>query len=105
LEILKLIELTLDAFLLIIGVGVIVLILKVYKLYQVMKIHKTVMSPMLLAGVFTALSGITEIIAPSLGELGHTIHTVSMFLAALFLIYGVYGYHQMLNKTVKPRAS
>jgi hypothetical protein len=59
------------------------------------------MSPMLLAGLFTALSGITELLAPRLGEMGHVTHTISMFLTAIFLIYGIYGYHNMLNKTIK----
>jgi hypothetical protein len=101
LEILELTELTLDISLLIIGIGIIILILKVYKLYQKMKINKTVMSPMLLAGFFIAFSGITELIAPKLGEMGHLIHMVSMVLAAVFLIYAVYGYHQMLSRAVE----
>lgn len=100
-ELLELAVLTLDVLLLIIGVGIVILILKVYKLYHTMKIQRTVMSPMLLAGLFVALAGVTELTASSLGEVGHVAHSVSMVLAAVFLIYGVYGYHQMLSKTVK----
>jgi hypothetical protein len=101
LEVLELTELTLNALLLIIGVGIIALILKVYELYRTMKINKTVMSPMLLAGFFMALSGVTELVAHNLGEMGSVAHSISTFLAAVFLLYGVYGYHQMLRRAVK----
>jgi len=48
-----------------------------------------------------ALTGVTELIAPSLGEIGHVAHSISMVLAAVFLIYGIYGYHKMLSRAVK----
>lgn len=68
-----------------------------------MKINRSVMTPMLFAGFFTAISGITELIEPYMGEMGEAAHALAIFLTAVFFIYGIYGYHQMLGKAVKNR--
>lgn len=97
------VKLALHVLLMVMGILIIIVILKVYNLYQTMKIKRSVMTPMLFAGFFAALSGITELIEPYLGEIGEVAHAVAMFLTAAFLIYGVFGYHQMLNKATKLR--
>lgn len=61
------------------------------------------MTPMLFVGVFVALSGISALIEPNVDEVGHLAHEMVMFLAAVFFAYGMYGYHQMLNRASKLR--
>ena len=80
-------------------------IVRIYRLYQSLKIRRSVMTPMLLAGVFTALSGITELFKSHLAEIseiGEVVHELVTFLAVVFFFYGIFGYHQMLGKTEKP---
>lgn len=93
----------LHVILIVLGSFVVIFILKVYDLYRVMKINRSVMTPMLLAGFFTAISGITELTHSMLGEMGHFAHTIAMLAAAAFLAYGIYQYHQMLNRLSKLR--
>lgn len=102
-EIAELTRLTLHVILTVVGTFTVIWILKVYGLYRSMKINRSVMTPMLLASLFTALSGITELILPILGEFGHFAHTIAMVLGAVFFAHGVYGYHQMLNEVTKLR--
>jgi multisubunit Na+/H+ antiporter MnhG subunit len=82
------------------GVIAIILILKVYTLYQTLKINRTVMTPMLFTGVFIALAGLSEVLESYLGEIGVAVHSVFMLLAAFSFIYGIYGYHEMLKRAV-----
>jgi len=97
------VALALHVLLLVIGLLIVIVISRVYNLYQTLKINRSVMTPMLFAGFFTAMSGITELIEPYVGEIGTVAHALAMFLTAVFFIYGIYGYHQMLNKAVKLR--
>lgn len=102
-EVIELTSLLSHAILTFLGVLIVILILRVYSLYRIMKINRSVMTPMLFAGFFIAISGITELTRPIFGEFGHIIHTIAMLLAAAFFAYGVYGYHQMLGKVTKLR--
>lgn len=102
-EVIELLSLIFDVILTFFGVLIVILILKVYDLYRIMKINRSVMTPMLFAGLFTAVSGITELVPPISSELGHMVHTISMLLGAAFFAYGIYGYHQMLGKVTKLR--
>lgn len=95
--------LTFHVLLFISGVLVAVFILKVIGLYRNMKIKRTVMTPMLLAGIFITLEGVTELSAPYTGEIGHVVHAATMFLAAAFFFYGIYSYHQMLKRASQLR--
>ena len=56
-----------------------------------MKINKSVMTPMLVVGTFVA-SGIVALIEPNIGEVGHLVHEITMFLGDVLFAYGVYGY-------------
>jgi len=100
---LETVQFMLHALTFVMGILIVAIILKVYNLYQVMKINRSVMTPMLFAGFFIALAELTELIASHFAETGEVVHTVAMFLAAVFFVYGIYGYHQMLNKAVKLR--
>jgi hypothetical protein len=106
LSLLETIALTLHLALSVIGVLIVILIMRVYRLYQKLKINRSVMTPMLFAGVFTAAAGMTEIIQQftgEIGEIGEVIHAFTTVLAAAFFIYGIYGYHNMLDKSIKLR--
>ena len=85
----------------VVGVFVAIVILRVYELYRIMKINRSVMTPMLFAGIFTALAGITELTAHYTGEVGEVVHAISMLLMAIFFAYGIYGYQQMLKRATK----
>lgn len=102
-DVLESTKLILHVLLTVVGVFIAILIFRVYDLYKKMRINQSVMTPMLLAGLFTALSGITELIEPYIGEIGGVAHALAMFLTAGLFIYGIYGYHQMLNRAVKLR--
>ena len=102
-EVIELAESTLHILLMALGVFILILISKVYGLYKAMKINRSVMTPMLLAGLFVALSGITELIELYVGEIGHVLHIIVMFVMTVSFTYGIYGYYQMLNKTREPR--
>lgn len=97
-EIIDLVVQILHALLILGGIFIIILVLRVYGLYQRMKINKSVMTPMLFAGLFMALSGISELMELYFGEIGHVAHAVFMFLTAIAFIYGIYGYQKMLNR-------
>lgn len=96
-EIIGLTRLILHVILTSAGVLIVILVLSVYNRYRAMKIKAGFMTSMLLAGFFTAMSGITELIQPMLGETGHLAHTITMVLGATFFAYGIYGYHHMLR--------
>jgi len=81
-----------------VGVFIMILILSVYGLYRNLKINKTVMTPMLLVGLLISLQGVTELFESHLGEMGHLMHAVTMLLGAIFFLYGIYSYHQMLKR-------
>jgi len=102
-EVIESTELILHILLTVVGVLTVVLILKVYNLYLTMKINRSVMTPMLFAGLFTALSGIAALIEPYVGEVGHVTHEATMFLTIVFFAYGIYSYQQMLGRATKPR--
>ncbi len=85
----------------VVGAFIVIAILRVYKLYRTMKINRSVMTPMLFAGLFTALSGITELTESYIGDLGGTAHATAMLLTAIFFAYGIYAYQQMLKKATK----
>jgi len=100
-EIIESTNLVFHILLTVVGVFIIIVILRVYELYRTMKINRSVMTPMLLAGLSTALSGITELTEPYLGDLGGTAHATAMLLTAVFFAYGIYAYQQMLKKATK----
>lgn len=100
-EILDLAKTIMHVLLVFIGVLTVILIARIYKLYMIMKIHKTVMSPMLVAGIFIALMGVTELIEPYIKEVGHVVHALTMLLTAVSFTYGIYSYYKMLQKTAK----
>jgi len=91
----------LNVILTLVGVLGIILIARVYGLYRTLKVHRSIMSPMLLAGIFFALMGVTELLEAYLGEWGGVIHDIAMVLGGATFVYGLYGYHQMLRKTAK----
>lgn len=95
--------LTLHVLLFVVGVIVTIFILRVYSLYRIMQINRTVMTPMLFVGLFIALQGVTELIESYIGEIGQIAHAASMFLGAVFFLYGIYSYHQMLKRASQPR--
>lgn len=97
------VNLILSVLLSILGAIAIVLILMVYDLYQTLKINRSVMTPMLFTGVFTALSGMSELFEAYLGEMGVTVHGVFMLLAAISFVYGIYEYHKMLKRLQNPK--
>jgi len=100
-EVIESTNLILHILLTLLGVFTIVLILKVYGLYRTMKINRSVMTPMLLAGLFTAFSGIAALVEPYVSEVGHFVHETAMLLTVVFFVYGIYGYHKMLNRLTK----
>jgi hypothetical protein len=102
-EVIASIELIFHVLLAVTGVFIVIIILKVYNLYQIMKINRSVMTPMLFAGVFAALSGISALIEANVGEVGHVAHELAMFLTVVFFAYGIYSYQQMLDRTTKLR--
>jgi hypothetical protein len=87
----------------VVGALVVIMILRVYGLYRIMKINRSVMTPMLLVGLFIALSGITELTEDYLGEFGVGAHSIAMLLTGVSFAYGIYSYHQMLNRATKLR--
>lgn len=84
-----------------VGVFIVIVILRVCKFYRIMKINRSVMTPMLFAGFFTALSGITELMEPYMNKVAETAHAIAMLLTAIFFAYGIYAYQQMLKRATK----
>jgi hypothetical protein len=58
---------------------------------------------MLFAGLFIMLQGVTEIFESYLGGMGQLMHAITMFLGAVFFLYGIYSYHQMLKRASQLR--
>lgn len=98
-EALRLISLISDILLMVIGVYLIATVARVYSLYQILGVSRTVMTPFLLVGALFALLGATELLEVFAIELGPPIHSVIMLLTAILFLYGLRDYHKMLKKT------
>lgn len=64
------INLILYTLLIISGAMAVILILKVYYLYQNLRIRRSITTPMLFTGVFIALAGFSELVEPFFDEIG-----------------------------------
>lgn len=84
---------------------IMVFILRVYTIYRTMKINRTVMTPMLFAGLFVVLQGVTELTELFMGEIGHILHSVAMVFGAAMFLYGIYSYYNMLKRASQPHVT
>lgn len=97
-EFLTIMSLVLNTLLVFLGVYIVIVISRVYSLYRSLGFSKTVVTPFLLVGFMFALCGITQLLEICGGEWGLLIHSLTMLVAAVFLLCGLCKYHKMLMK-------
>ena len=79
------------------GLVLMLLVSRVYKPYKTFQADRTIMKPVLLVGIFVALSGVTELAEPYI-EWGGAGHAMAMLLSAFFTIFAIHRYHKTLER-------
>lgn len=98
----ELISLVSDILLVFLGIYIIVVVTRVYSLYQSLGFSRTSMTPFLLVGAVFAFFGVTRHLEVFV-EVGRIVHSLTMLLAAVFLLFGLRNCHKMLMKAEESR--